>query len=127
YDGSIFGEEVGANIKSYTVEGLGIGSYHCYHIFALNDYGSSDWTDWACDTTDSLPLTGTVTDTGAPVAGIHVLLQFYNGSTWLTYASTTTDSSGYYQFSSPPLLGIDQSANILWQNNDGNSNRLSSW
>jgi len=53
YDGSTFVATVGANTTSYTVGGLAPGSYHCYHIYAYNNYGNSPWTDWACATTPS--------------------------------------------------------------------------
>ncbi len=42
---------VEANTTSYVAEGLDPGSYHCYIIRAFNDYGSSDWSNWACATT----------------------------------------------------------------------------
>ena len=53
YDGSTYVTTVGANVTSFTATGLAANSYHCYHIFAYNDYGTSNWTDWACATTPS--------------------------------------------------------------------------
>lgn len=53
YDGSTLVATVGANTTSYTVWGLAPSSYHCYHIYAFNDYGNSPWTDWACRATPS--------------------------------------------------------------------------
>lgn len=53
YDGSIFVANAPANATSYVVGGLEPGSYHCFHIYAFNQYGDSAWTDWACTTTPS--------------------------------------------------------------------------
>lgn len=127
YVGATFVTTVEADTTSYTVEGLGINSYNCYHMYAFNDFGLSSWTDWACAVTTGLPLTGTVTDNGITVGGTEIQLQFYNGSIWSTYATTTTDASGNYQFLYPPLLGGEQSLYILWFNNDNNASRLASW
>ncbi|MDY6876692.1 MAG: PKD domain-containing protein [Chloroflexota bacterium] len=51
YDGATWVANVGANTISYTVGGLAPESYHCFHIYAFNDYGISPWSDWACATT----------------------------------------------------------------------------
>ena len=53
YDGDTYITTIGANVTSFTATGLAANSYHCYHIFAFNDYGNSPWTDWACATTPS--------------------------------------------------------------------------
>jgi len=72
-------------------------------------------------------LQGTVTDNGTSVAGTEVLLRYYDGSTWSTYATASTDSGGKYQFTNLPNLGTDQSYYVRWYNNDSNPNRLSTW
>jgi hypothetical protein len=38
----------GTDATSYTVGDLAPNSYHCYRLYAFNDYGNSSWTDWAC-------------------------------------------------------------------------------
>jgi uncharacterized repeat protein (TIGR01451 family) len=72
-------------------------------------------------------LNGTITDNGIPVAGTELLLRYYDDSTWSTYATTTTDSSGNYQFSSLPNLGPDQELYVLWLNNNADPEQLASW
>lgn len=72
-------------------------------------------------------LSGIITDNGTPVEGTEILLRYYNGSSWSTYATTTTGSNGNYQFNNLPNIGTNQSLYVLWFNNDGNPNRLSSW
>jgi len=61
YDGTTM-TNVGANTISYTVEGLAPSSYHCFLVRAFNDYGDSDWSDWACTTT--LPCDEAITNSG---------------------------------------------------------------
>ncbi len=51
YDGDTFVATVGTNTTIYTVNELMPDSYHCYHLFAFNDYSNSAWTDWGCATT----------------------------------------------------------------------------
>lgn len=70
---------------------------------------------------------GTVTDNGSPVAGIELLLRYYDGSAWSDYATTTTSSSGNYQFTDLPNLDADQQFYVRWYNNHSNSNWLSTW
>jgi hypothetical protein len=64
YDGNVQGASLGANTTSYTVTGLAPGSYHCYHLYAFNVYGNSNWTDWACASTPQL----TATPTNTPIS-----------------------------------------------------------
>ncbi len=45
------GVTVEPDTTSYTVTGLAPESYHCFMVRAFNEYGSSDWSDWACTTT----------------------------------------------------------------------------
>lgn len=72
---------------------------------------------------------GTVTDRGAPVSGTLMLLRYNDGSSWSTYDSTTTDSSGYYNFPDLPPLGSGQEFYIRWWNADNgyDPSRLWTW
>lgn len=127
YEGDTWVATLGSNTTSHIVEDLGINSYHCYRIQALNEYGNSLWSNSACSVTDSLPLTGTVTDNNAPASGTEVLLRFYDGSIWSTFASTLTDSNGNYEFTDLPPLSENQSFHVRWNNNSSNSNQLWAW
>ncbi len=70
---------------------------------------------------------GTITDQGSPVAGTTVLLRYYDGTSWSTYASTTTDASGKYQFSSVPTLSDTQGYYVRWDNTTNDNTRLLDW
>ncbi|MEE8392489.1 MAG: PKD domain-containing protein [Anaerolineae bacterium] len=63
YDGNIWVAGVEANTITYTVGGLAPESYHCFRVYAFNDYGLSDWGgDWGCNTT--LPGTEEIANGG---------------------------------------------------------------
>lgn len=51
---------VDASTTTYTEGNLAPGSSHCYILYAFNDQGASDWSDWACATTprESRPTNG---------------------------------------------------------------------
>jgi murein DD-endopeptidase MepM/ murein hydrolase activator NlpD len=53
YDGSTLVATVGANTTSYTVGGLAPGSYHCFTVYAYNNYGNSAFPGWVCNWTPS--------------------------------------------------------------------------
>lgn len=78
---------------------------------------------------ETLPdlLSGIVTYDSTPVSNIELELRFYNGTSWSTYATTATNSNGYYQFGSVPSLGSDQYMYVRWYNSSSNSNWLSYW
>jgi hypothetical protein len=69
-------------------------------------------------------LSGVVTDRGTPVVSTEILLRYYDGSVWSTYATTTTDANGYYQFSDLPSIGSEQSMYVRWNNTNYDSSRL---
>jgi subtilisin family serine protease len=127
YESTTLVATVERNSTSHIVEGLGINSRHCYRIQAFNNYGNSLWSNDACAATDSLPLTGTVTDNNVPVAGTGISLLFYNGTSYSTYATTTTDANGNYQFTNFPSLSSNQWLIVHWVNSSGNVSRLSRW
>lgn len=72
-------------------------------------------------------LSGIVTDNGNPVVGAELSLRYYNGSSYSTYATTSTDANGNYQFTNLPTLGSGQGMYVRWYNDDNNVDRLSSW
>lgn len=73
------------------------------------------------------PIYGQVTDNGVPVALQEVLLRFYDGSLWSTFATAITDENGIYIFSSSPTLDSDQVYYVRWENIADNTNWLSYW
>lgn len=121
YEESSFVAMVAANVTSYTVEGLEPDSYYCFHIRAFNSYGNSAWTDWACATTPPLgsAISGQVAYQGLPIAGITLALQFYDGSSWSTVLTTTTQSDGSYLFEEVPSLVSGQRYYVRYDNGEG--------
>jgi hypothetical protein len=74
-----------------------------------------------------LGIYGRVTEHGTPAAGITIDLRFYNGSSWSTTASVTTDANGEYHFFDMPALAPGQRYAPLYANNEENTNRVASW
>jgi hypothetical protein len=72
-------------------------------------------------------LYGRITDQGVPVTGTEIWLRYYDGSSWSTYATTTTNANGDYQFSSLPGLSGDQKYYVRWPNRDEITNWLFEW
>jgi hypothetical protein len=75
---------------------------------------------------------GQVRYNGNPLAGINLVLYYYNGSTWSTWGSAvTTDASGNYRFAGVPSLGAGQKYYVRYANgsngNASNSNYLAWW
>lgn len=70
---------------------------------------------------------GHVTQNGVAVAGVPLDLRFYNGSSWSTFASTTTDADGDYSFLDAPSLGPGQKYYVLYRNYAGTPGRLWVW
>jgi hypothetical protein len=108
--------------SSYTTEAYPFTAFEggfcsIYLPLVVKSYGAGPSSD---------SLYGHVTDTGLPVAGAELLLRYYNGLTWLTYASTYTDSNGNYEFTNPPDLNSEQYMYVRWYN-EGNPSRLSTW
>jgi uncharacterized repeat protein (TIGR01451 family) len=73
-------------------------------------------------------LLGRVTLNSAPAAGVALDLRFYNGSSWSTRATTTTDAGGNYIFRSVPSLSPGQEYYVRFINPSANADgRLSAW
>jgi hypothetical protein len=72
-------------------------------------------------------LTGRITEQGTPVYGTEVWLRYHDGSSWSTYATTTTNANGEYQFDTLPPLSGDQRYYVRWPNSYGIVYWLSSW
>jgi uncharacterized repeat protein (TIGR01451 family) len=68
-----------------------------------------------------LGIHGHVTFNGATASGVSLLLRFYNGSSWSTLATTTTDINGNYYFLSAPTLGGGQQYHVRYLNNSDNT------
>lgn len=65
---------------------------------------------------------GRVTYQGTPVAGIHLALRFYNGSSWSTALTTVTGTDGSYRFDGAPSLSSGQRYYVRYANGeDGNA------
>jgi hypothetical protein len=72
-------------------------------------------------------MQGRVTYQGSPVSGTEVMLRYYNGSSWSTYATTETDSSGDYVFEDYPDLTSGAYKYVRWDNNAGDDSLLWTW
>jgi hypothetical protein len=64
---------------------------------------------------------------GAPAAGVDLELRFFDGSSWSTRASTTTNGEGWYAFGAQPSLGAGQWYYVLYRNNSETAGRLWLW
>lgn len=73
------------------------------------------------------PVSGRVTDHGAPAPMEQVELRYYDGYSWWTYATETTDENGYYMFNNVPTLDVDQEYYVRWENLANDPNRLWAW
>ena len=69
---------------------------------------------------------GYVTFNGAPAGGIPLVLRFYNGSSWSTYASVITDANGFYSILNVPGLNTGQAYYIRYLN-DTDPTKLFTW
>lgn len=72
-------------------------------------------------------LVGKMTFKGAPVAGQLLELRYFDGFSYSTYATATTDAGGNYKFSALPALTAGQSMYVRWINTSFNANWLYSW
>ncbi len=71
-------------------------------------------------------ISGKLNQAGVAASGVPLDLRFFNGSTYSTVASTSTNASGNYQFTGVPALAAGQSYYVRYINS-GNSSRVSSW
>ncbi|NOZ70820.1 MAG: hypothetical protein GXP38_02730 [Chloroflexi bacterium] len=69
---------------------------------------------------------GQVTYNHLPAVGIELLLRFYNGSSWSTASTTSTDANGHYDFTGVAGLTGDQKIYVRF-NNGSNPNYVSAW
>ena len=72
-------------------------------------------------------ISGQVREAGAPVAGVSLLLRFFNGSAYSTAATTTTNADGSFRFEGLAGLGPGQSYYVRYPNAEANSARLAVW
>ena len=72
-------------------------------------------------------INGRVTYMGAAAAGIGLQLRFFNGSTWSTAATTTTDGDGRYRITGAASLGSGQQYYVRFGPNSTNLSYLSDW
>jgi hypothetical protein len=75
----------------------------------------------------SIGICGHVTLNGAPAAGASLELRFFNGSSWSTLATTTTNANGDYSFLGMPGLGPGQRYYVRYRNTGGVPGRLWFW
>jgi hypothetical protein len=118
------------------------GTYY-YRVMASNPTQNSEWSNVVSTTVEAnevfIPLIvnmsdsttekvfGTVTNDNSPVSGTELLLRYYDGSIWSSYAITTTNVNGDYQFTNLPNLEGDQEFYVRWNNNVSNSDWLYTW
>jgi hypothetical protein len=104
------------------------GTYY-YRVQGANAWGGSAWsnTQSTVVTPPSNGIHGQITYQGAPAAGIGLLLRFWNGSSWSTAATTTTDGAGSYRFLGAASLGAGQSYYVRFGPNSSNSTYLWYW
>ena len=101
------GVQYGWNLEVYTPVGYGASYYYARVTFG----GAS----------------GRVTLNGEPFSGTPVLLVYFNGSSWTTYATKYTNSNGDYAFNSLPPLGGSKKFYVRWNNPNFNKSLLSSF
>jgi hypothetical protein len=74
---------------------------------------------------------GQVTHMSSPVAGINLVLRFYDGSAWSTVLTTATQADGIYRFTGVPSLTTGQIYYVRFNNgsdgNPGNPSYLAAW
>jgi hypothetical protein len=72
-------------------------------------------------------ISGRLNQAGNPAGGISLELRRDNGSTVSVIAATTTDSSGYYEFTTASSLSSGQSYFVRYGNPEGNDSRMGAW
>ena len=114
---------------SWNATGKAVGAY-TYRVQASNTWGVSGWSNVVSvvvQPTANNGINGRVTYKGAAAAGIELQLRFYNGSTWSTAATTTTDGDGRYRFTGAASLGAGQQYYVRFGPNNTNSSYVYSW
>ncbi|MBI5034279.1 MAG: S8 family serine peptidase [Chloroflexi bacterium] len=112
---------------TWPASGKAAGTYY-YRVKGHNATGDSGWSGTQSTTVNPTPtgIYGHVTDTGTNAAGVSLELRFWNGSAWLTQATTTTDANGNYSFTGVPSLSGGQQYYVRYSNSS-TSSRLSGW
>ena len=72
-------------------------------------------------------INGQVRLGGAAVSGVSLQLRYFNGSSWSTRATTTTDSNGRYNFMGIPSLSSGQRYYVLYSNPSTTSSNGRLW
>jgi uncharacterized repeat protein (TIGR01451 family) len=72
-------------------------------------------------------ICGRVTLNGSPAAGVSLELRFFNGSSFSTLATTTTNANGDYAFAGMPSLALGQHYYVRYRNYAGTPGRLWVW
>jgi hypothetical protein len=103
----------GWTVGVYTDDGW--GQAYDYHgvTFALYAFGPR--------------ISGIVTQSGVPAREMPVYLRFWDGTSWLTFDSKTTDVRGQYTFNSLPFVSSGQAVYVRWDNDPINPSRLYRW
>jgi hypothetical protein len=94
------------------------GDYAVYLPLGLRDYRSS---------TETPGIHGRVTHMGSPAEGIDLSLQFFNGDSWSTAATTRTDSDGRYLFTALSSQSPGQKYYVLFGPNTTMPQYLHNW
>jgi len=68
-----------------------------------------------------------VTYNGAAAPGISLDLRFYNGTTWSTVATTSTDGDGRYRFTGAASLSPGQTYYVRYGPNNSDSRYVFAW
>lgn len=114
---------------SWNATGKAAGTFY-YRVRAANASGAGGWSNTVLAVVQPPAgngINGRVTFKGAAAAGIGLQLRFYDGSSWSTAATTTTDSSGRYRFTGAASLGAGQKYYVRFGPNSTNSAYLSGW
>lgn len=70
---------------------------------------------------------GHVTLNGTNISGVSLQLRYYNGSTWSTLATTSTDTNGNFSFTGAASLAAGERYYVLYKNTAYTSGRIWVW
>jgi serine protease len=115
-------------VTCWTASNKPAGTYY-YRVKGTNAWGGSGWSTMQSVVVppQNEGIYGHITFQGAAAAGIGLVLRFWNGSSWSTAATTTTDGAGSYRFLGVASLGAGQSYYVRFGPNSSNSAYLWSW